>query len=232
MADRYYSFNNGILRREMKRKAPFSKAPPFKRQKTSGNLAFQKNTVSVAPPEKKDVLGAIPIAAPFGTPAFAGPELLNGSTTGAGPGQHIGRKTAMKSLHVRYDIALMPTSVGGAVVRILIVYDKQTNKALPAITDVLIQDNFNSPMNLDNSDRFIILADKLCDPVSTQNNFNIAGTIYKKMGLDTMWDTTVNFGDVRDIKSGSIVAFVAQSGGVTVANIETTAVTRIRYIDN
>lgn len=232
MATRQYQLTDTYLRRVMKRqKASPANKRPVKKQKT-GNLAFQKNTVSATAPEKKDILGALPINVAVSAATFSAPTLLNGSLQGAGAGQHIGRKTAMNSLLIRYDAHLAPTTTQGCQIRLLVVYDKQTNKALPAITDVLASDNFNSPMNLDNSDRFIILADKLTDPISVNNNYNVADTIYKKMSLDTMWDTGNNAGDVTDIKSGSVVAFIAQSGGAGVAAAQVDSITRIRYIDN
>lgn len=217
---------------KMKRKQPYTKTKQATKKRKTSNLAFQKNTVSPSANEKKDILAAIPTTVAIASPVFSTPTLLNGSLQGALVGQHIGRKTTMTSLFIRYDAHLSPTTTQGCQIRILVVYDKQANKALPAITDVLTSDNFNAPMNLDNADRFIILVDKFCKPISVQGNYNVSDTIYKKMALDTLWDTGNNAGDVTDIKTGSVVAFIAQSGGAAVAAPIVDSITRIRYIDN
>jgi len=225
----------GVFYRDpkMKRKQPYTKSKQATKKRKTSNLAFQKNTVSSSnSPEKKDILGALPTSPVIVSPTFSAATLLNGSLQGAGAGQHIGRKTTMTSLFIRYDLHLQSTSTRGCQVRILVVYDKQANKALPAITDVLTSDNFNAPMNLDNADRFIILVDKLTKPISINNNYNIADTIYKKMALDTLWDTGSNVGDVTDIKTGSVVSFISQSGEVAVAAPLLDSITRIRYTDN
>jgi len=46
------------------------------------------------------------------------------------------------------------------VFRLLILYDKQTNGALPATGDVVNTTDFHAPLNLANSDRFVTVFDK------------------------------------------------------------------------
>lgn len=211
------------------RGASKAKKPMLKKQKT--NLRFQPNTVK-AGPEKKEHIGALPAnAGVVANVTFSAATLLNALQQGATAQTRIGRKVANKSLYVRYSMALQATSTGGSPIRILIVYDKQTNGVAPAITDVLFANDFNSPNNLNNSDRFITLIDEITDVISVQNNYSIAKTIFRKIGLETLYkDTTV--GDVTDIISGGIFAFLAQDSAIAVAVPQCLSLTRLRFVDN
>lgn len=205
------------------------KQPPIKKTKSS-NLMFQSNTLKKGP-EKKEKVGALNgTAGAFGATTFTAATLLNALQQGATAVTREGRKVDLKSLYVRYSVALSATSTGGSPVRILIVYDKQTNGATPAITDVLLANDFHSPNNLNNADRFITLVDEITDVVSVNNNFSVSGAIYRKLGLETVFkDTSV--GDVTDIISGGIFAFLAQNSAVGVANIQCISLTRVRFTD-
>jgi hypothetical protein len=88
----------------------------------------------------------------------------------------IGRRVEMKNLHLKLQIASLRTVAVNDYVRVMVVYDRQTNGALPAITDIL-QDtdqaganttNSYSSLNLNNRDRFIMLCDwRICLPSQT-----------------------------------------------------------------
>lgn len=96
---------------------------------------------------------------------------LNLVTAGSSMWNRIGRKLSMKSVHVRF--ALTPTGNNaantGLYSRVIVIYDKQPNGALPNASDVL-QDQTNgatdqhvtlvtSGINLNNRDRFEVLVD-------------------------------------------------------------------------
>lgn len=224
-----------IYNEMLKRKSPPTKTfkSQAKRRKISHQqpLTFQRNALGFGT-EKKDLLRALPTTVGVvGAVTFTAATLLNPTVQGtAATGQRLGRKITMTSLLVRYSCTLATTSVGGAVARILIVYDKQTNGATPAITDILTNNDFTSPMNLDNTDRFTILMDELTDPISVGNNFSIAKNRYVKMKLDSVYST--NNGDVTDIKTGGVFAFIAQTGGVTTTVGTVDSFTRIRFLDS
>jgi hypothetical protein len=88
--------------------------------------------------------------------------LLNGVAQGTDFTQRIGRKTIIKS--VLWNGGVYPTattSAQGEIIRLLVVYDTQTNSAAaPAITDILATADPTAPMNLNNRDRFHVLMDK------------------------------------------------------------------------
>ena len=70
--------------------------------------------------------------------------------------QHIGRKAVMTSVLVRSWLTL---TAGQYPVRMVLVYDKETNGVAPIATDIFTVNDSMSPMNLANSDRFIVVAD-------------------------------------------------------------------------
>lgn len=226
----------------MKRGAQKEFKKPQKRFKTTSlavypsgktlprSLVFQANTVKNTP-ELKEHLGALPTAmGAFGATTFSSGQLLNALHQGATAATRIGRKVALRSILVRYSVALAPTSTGGSPARILIVYDKQANGAAPAITDILIGNDFHAPNNLNNSDRFITLFDEISEPISTQNNYSASKVLYRKLGLETIYKDS-DAGDITDIITGSIYAFVANNSAIGVATGAVASITRIRFND-
>lgn len=81
----------------------------------------------------------------------------------------IGRKIEMKSLLIELNITPVSAarSTGADTLRILVIYDRQTNGAVPAISDILQDTEQNgtnttvmtSNINLNNRDRFQIIRD-------------------------------------------------------------------------
>jgi len=97
--------------------------------------------------------------------------LLNGIAEGTGFWNRIGRKFAMRALHFRgyfeYDGNSSPSDDGDHW-RIAIIYDRQTNGAVPAIADIFQEVPYTgtpatpdsmSSINMNNSDRFKVIAD-------------------------------------------------------------------------
>lgn len=204
--------------------------PPRKVAPVPRSLVFQPNTIRGGPEQKEHVVALPAAMGNFGATTFSAATLLNGLHQGATAATRIGRKITMKSLLIRYSIALAPTSVGGSPARILVVYDKQPNLLTAAITDILLANDFHSPNNLNNSDRFITVFDHISEPISTQNNYSVSGVLYKKLGLETMYKDTDN-GDITDITTGSLLAFVACNSGITIATGAVGSLTRMRFID-
>lgn len=168
-------------------------------------------------------------AATFTTP---GPTfLLNGLVPDSTATGRIGRQVVLKSVYLRYRYTMAATSTNGSPMRLIIVYDKQANAQAPAVTDVLLSDSFTSPNNLSNRDRFVILADHVAEPISAQNNFCVAGEIYKKINLEVNFNPGTA-GTIGDITSGSVYLLMAQAGGIGTAAPTVDWRCRIRYTDN
>lgn len=150
--------------------------------------------------------------------------LLNGTSQGVGNFQRIGRKMIMKSLLVR---AKMFTAQNPG--RLLVVYDKQPNAVAPAITDIVNADGISSTTNLNQADRFVILADELIDPgnfLGGAGSYCHIPTIYRKFNLETVFGNTG--GAIADINSGSVYMFWVAGAATDIITYST----RIRYIDN
>lgn len=161
---------------------------------------------------------------------FATPVLLNGCVPDATATGRIGRKIVMKSLYFRYTATLQATSTLGGNVRIILVYDKQANAAAPAITDVLLADDFRSPNNLSNRDRFTVLADEITDVISANGNYACSGVIYKKLNMETMFNAGTA-GTIADITTGSLYLLVGQSGQIATAAPQLVWRSRVRFHD-
>lgn len=80
------------------------------------------------------------------------------ATIAQGPAvtQRIGKKAVYKSLQIRGHVSNLSTSTTNDVA-ILIIYDREPQAILPAITDILVTANAASFLNDVNSDRFRVL---------------------------------------------------------------------------
>lgn len=165
--------------------------------------------------------------------------LLNGVATGTDFNARIGRKIVIKSLlfrcrfENRTDIT-GATPAAGDTVRVLLVFDSQSNGAAPAVTDILNSASVVDTMNLNNRDRFRILKDFY---ITTGGDNYSAGTLtagsprpvivkkYLKLNLEVIFSGT-----------GATVGSIA-SGGLYFIPIADSAVanmnycTRVRFID-
>jgi len=124
------------------------------------------------------------------------------------------------------------TSTAGGAVRIIIFYDKQANATAPGVTDVLLADAFQSPNNLSNRDRFVVLADEVTESIGASTGvFATCGTIFKRLNNEVMFNAGAA-GTVGDITSGSVYIMFAQNGTIGTAAPQITFRSRIRYTDN
>jgi hypothetical protein len=119
-------------------------------------------------------------------------------------------------------------------VRYLIVFDRQTNKAFPALTDVLAINatgtgGFSSNPNLANASRFSILRDRtLCIDVA-QQEITVRHE-YLKLRLNSEYTATA--GAIADITTGSLlfIVFYDETTYATPPTINN-FVSRVRYMD-
>jgi hypothetical protein len=156
---------------------------------------------------------------------FTAAQPANLIVTGDTATDRTGRKVLMKSFYLRYTV--IPTSNANSTqVRILVVYDKQTNGTLATITDVLTVNDFNALNNLNNSQRFVTIADHMSEMMPFANA-STSGIIFKKLNLEALYSAST--GAITDIATGSILVFVAAAGILTTSPISWKA--RIRFAD-
>jgi len=207
-----------------------------------GDQRMAARTTSVVPRHEIKVLDT-PLAtytlnsgAGGGTAYFLA---LNTPIQGSAFYNRIGTKIAMKNLYVNGFLAPSGNTANeNDYVRIMVVYDKQTNGAFPA-TSALLTDyavngstttNSLSGINMTNRERFVVLMDerimapsastqtapavstRFPDPVST--TFKIQRFI-KLNDLSVMYNQT-NGGTVGDIQTGGL--YLVTFGGYTTSN--------------
>lgn len=164
-------------------------------------------------------------------------QLLNGVAQGTDFTDRIGRKIILKSLFFRVNFFPSATTAAptGTTVRLLIVYDCQTNGAAPLVSDILQSGNYDSPINLNNRDRFKVLYDKfimMCATAYTAGTLAAGDpcpkmlTKYKKMYMEQIFGGTAN--TVGSIQTGSIYAMLIASANNTV---QADSYFRVRFED-
>jgi len=183
----------------------------------SGELKFNDNNFTISPTA--------------GSNQFFGGILLNGIAQGTTASNRIGRKAVMKTIFLRTTFRLTAGSTGGSPARILCVYDKQANAVAPVATDILAVDQFQSPNNLSNRDRFVTIFDQMTDPISDQGPQAVELNLFKKINLETMWNAGTD-ALIGSITSGSIYLFVAQVNTIAAAAPVMNIYARVRYTDN
>jgi len=216
----------------MKRQAPTSTPkryvrPRYTTQPKKMNLVNPSSMRSIGEKKNVDVQSFANIVA-AGTGAVQ--TLLNGIANGNTSTTRVGRRVMMKSLFVRFGAGLASTTAGNSPIRLVIVYDKQTNANAPAITDVFTENTIYSLNNLANNRRFTIIVDEEIESLGTGGPQGFYKTIYRKMNLPIEFNETAGTG-VNAITTGSVYAFVWQNGNLITAAPTNFLQTRIRYVD-
>lgn len=154
---------------------------------------------------------------------FTAPVNLNTVAVGPASTDRVGRKITMRSLYIR---GVYSAATASADLRVLVVYDKQANGAVPA-TNVILSGtpNFNSFQNLNNSDRFVVVADQIISQpqqAATPQYFQI----YRKLNLDTLFLLDTNASN--SIATGALLILFADDS----ANAQSiTYSSRVRFTD-
>lgn len=175
--------------------------------------------------------------------AFAGLCELNCVQAGNAFYQRIGTKINVKSVMCRFQfVNSIVTATGAfselpAVLRYMVVYDRQTNAAFPAMTDILQNNDtgavtLGSSVNITNRDRFVVLRDKQVE-LDYANQQSCWITEYIKCpSLDVQFKSSTD--TIGDITTGAIylmVFGVYQHGpSMTSAQIQNIQA-RVRYFD-
>lgn len=149
-------------------------------------------------------------------------KLLNGLKLGTAAFNRIGNKIAMKSLYWSVAFSLYAQEDDPTVdlanvdvpLRTMVVYDKQPNGATFVLGDLLSAfsglDNttarnidVNSPNNLNNRDRFIVLSDKRYILSSASSTSRLIKK-YKRLNTAVSYKSGATVGDITDITSGAL----------------------------
>jgi len=156
---------------------------------------------------------------------------INLVATGTDFFNRIGRKILIKSFQVRAFLGIENVNQGSGV-RYMLVYDKQTNGALPAVGDILgiptTSNPFTAMLNLNNRDRFVILWDKIYRMDLGSGIITVLKK-YKKLSHETVYSGTT--AAIGSIATGGL--YLLQIGSVAsgMTDVDQTAVVRIRFTD-
>lgn len=162
---------------------------------------------------------------------------LNAMAQGTDYAERVGRKIEMTSCQVKLlmgsttaNLATISTAqLGGDKYRVALVYDKQTNQAAPAYTDIYATSGSNAMRNVNNLDRFDVLwVEEFAVCTAGPNNWTLDK--YVKFNLDTRFDQAGS--GVTGVITGGlflVVSALNTTSGVTSALIN--GVTRVSYRD-
>lgn len=190
----------------------------------NGTSLFQPN---VTGPEKKNI---DTFTSAYWTTASGAFTItpLNLIAQGTTSTSHIGRKAVMTSVLCRGWLGL---SAGTFPVRIVLVYDKETNGATAAASDIFAISDSLSPMNLANTDRFIVVGE--CQPMvnTQQTNPGVCHwEIFRKMSLPIAFNDNTN-ANIAAINAGSLLLCTCLGDNTSTISLQETF-TRVRFIDN
>lgn len=164
------------------------------------------------------------------------PELINKVAEGTGINQRVGRKIQLGTFSMKYTIT-SAANFSSAAMRIMVIYDKQSNGTLFTSTDIFQQSGYPATAyyNLNNRDRFLVLKDiKLSiNPISSSQTSKYTGSfgLNLKM-LPSTYNTTT--GIYQAVTTGALFLVIISSADNTGADNtkpHTEYFWRLRYYD-
>ncbi|AMH87734.1 capsid protein [Pacific flying fox associated multicomponent virus] len=172
------------------------------------------------------------IAAPVQIPSTGiTPLSLNNIPIGAAPNQRVGGQISSKSVYYQYVINF-GSATANIAVRHLVIWDRQSNGALPATADILTFPTHAivSPINPTNRQRFVVIVDERITLSQQGDNIRYMSGFRKINQLTTFSpDQPNNFPF-----TGNLVLFFYsdESSGTPTTNPTYYGVWRFRFLDN
>lgn len=166
--------------------------------------------------------------------------LINGIAQGSDFNNRIGRRSTMRSVLLQGVTRNTDSLTQAQLARILILWDSQPNGALPAMTDIFTAATATSPLNLNNRDRFRILAEwrdalgAYLDTAGAPPGFVTADVsrsvyIYKRFNLETTYDGTT--AAIGDIQTGAMLLVTIGNEAAANGSHDLRASVRVRFTD-
>ncbi len=151
-----------------------------------------------------------------------------------------GRKVHLTSvqwqgtIHIDQSVSFNDAS---DTVRLLMVIDKQTNGSLPAITDLIVNNNWESFKNLENQGRFRVILDKFIsvNSMGAQGDGTTASflpvekhfKVFRKLSLNIEYNDLSTSGAIGTITTNNVVILLISRN----ANASIESCIRFRYTD-
>lgn len=228
-----------------------------KRKKLNANSRVNIPAIIRARKAEIKTIDTLPLLKSISTTAVF--TLLNGVQEGAGFNNRVGRKIMMRSVRITGNVFFEGGGAGNSsndYVRIMIVYDRQPNGAVPAIADILASQNDTTTvdstawanLNMNNAERFYVIRDKRIALQNFNGGALSAGTVnstlqtltesstnidmfVKLKGLETHFKSSSNPAVVADIASGSLYLITYGINSAANAGWAFTSTSRVRYHD-
>lgn len=180
--------------------------------------------------EKKNI-DVASVALPAVATATGVITVLNVCTAGGLPTNRIGRRITMKSVFITGIVQMAATTTGSSPIRLIVFYDKQTNKAAPVATDLLQTDSISSAMLLANSHRFKVLRDIIVPVIGSAGPQATLVREFFKVNLETEFIDGAGAGTVADITSGGLFCLAYANNNTAAAALLTGLNARVRFTD-
>lgn len=164
------------------------------------------------------------------TTAFIG--AMNIMAQGTSASTRIGQRILCKSIELRGIFEREnPATTTTEDFRIMVLYDRQANGALPAATDILVTAAPTAFRNMGSTERFYCLLDEHID-ISTPEGGRATLPYHKfiKINLPTVFNAS-NAGTIADITSGSLILFYVGNNAAGADDINCLMNMRVRYTD-
>ncbi len=173
-----------------------------------------------------DFLGVSPLQS-------TAPTVLNLVSGGTASTNRIGDTMIITSIQLRACMRATATSVNSCY-RLMIIYDRQPNKAIASLDDIFVGGAPHGPMDymeLDNRKRFSVVynSDVFAIGANTNDNDNRVLTFFCKARAETVWSDSS--GVIGSLTTGSLllVHISDRSASAEVANMDFQV--RIRFTD-
>ncbi|AJD07543.1 hypothetical protein [Sewage-associated circular DNA virus-25] len=164
--------------------------------------------------------------------------LINFVPHGLTSKQRVNNNVVIKSINIRFVCLLDVTSIypDPITIRWLLIYDRDTNKAAPATTDIFEQNSaykltFNSPLNHVFTSRFSVIRDKylILDPKTSSS---VVVNEYIKGEWPTAYDLSFSqIPSIVIIKSGALFFLIFCDNSANTLTIAHDINIRLRFAD-
>lgn len=161
--------------------------------------------------------------------------LVNGIATGTDFTNRIGRTVSLKSIFLRIEtFPETAATTSNDCLRLMLVYDYQTNGVLPAITDILTSVDTNAMQNLNNRDRFKVICDKIWIVGGNANTTFLQPArsyrkVYKKCNYQMIFSGTD--ASIGSVSTGAIYLIVLSELTAGTTNHGSNVFVRTRFTD-
>lgn len=144
----------------------------------------------------------------------------------------IGTRITIKSIQLRLILHYVNTNIVPQTVRMMLLYDRQTNGAWPLIGDILGANDaggtFLSGIQMQNRSRWLMLRDRFMTlSLSDQSGYCLNEFVQGR--YDVEYGTST--GNIGDIKSGAIIIVLFFDNTAVTSPYVDSCVCRIRYFD-